>query len=159
MKVNEGRLAGVRWIKLEPHRDARGFLTRTYCKDTFEAEGLNTAWPQCNLTETILQGAIRGMHWQAGQHGEVKLIRCEDGAVWDCLVDVRRNSPTFGKWESFELTPDNGMSVYVPVGIAHGFQTLAPNSRLFYMMSARYVPESAQGLRWDDPDVAIFMAP
>ncbi len=155
MKFQQTRLEGLFLVELEPRGDHRGFLARTYCDQEFAAQGLNTRWPQCNWTRTSEVGALRGMHYQAEPDPEIKLIRCVAGAVWDCIVDVRPDSPTFGQWEAFELTPDNGRQLYVPAGFAHGFQCLKPDSEMFYMMSAVYVPELARGLRFDDPAVDI----
>ena len=155
MKFAPTTLAGLWLIDLELREDERGFLARTYCDNEFAARGLNTRWPQCNLTLTKKRGAIRGMHYQDEPRPEIKLIRCSAGAIFDVLVDVRRNSPTFGKWEGFELTSQNRKMLYVPGGFAHGFQTLADNCEVFYHMSEFYVPELARGLRWNDPEVAI----
>lgn len=148
-------LPGVVRIELELREDERGFLARTFCEREFQEKGLNTKWPQCNLTLTRKRGMIRGMHFQADPRPEIKLIRCAAGAIYDVLVDVRRSSPTYGKWEGFELTGENHRTLYVPAGIAHGFQCLRANSEVFYQMSEFYVPELARGLRWNDPSVGI----
>jgi dTDP-4-dehydrorhamnose 3,5-epimerase len=95
------------------------------------------------------------MHWQADPRPEVKLVRCSAGAIWDVVVDVRPKSPTYGRWEAFELTADNGRQLYIPGGFAHGFQCLADGSEVAYMMGESYVPELARGLRWDAPEVGI----
>lgn len=155
MKFSPASLPGVWLVELELREDPRGFLARTYCEQEFTAHGLNTRWPQCNLTLTRERGMIRGMHFQADPKPEIKLIRCAAGAIFDVLVDVRRESPTFGRWEAFELSAANRRQLYVPGGIAHGFQCLADNSEVFYMMSESYVPALARGLRWNDPVVNI----
>ncbi len=155
MKFAPTTLPGVWIIDLEPKEDERGFLARTFCENEFAEHGLHARWPQCNLTLTRKRGTIRGMHYQAEPKPEIKLIRCSAGAVYDVLVDVRRDSPAFGKWESFELTAMNRRTLYVPGGIAHGFQCLAENSELFYQMSEFYYPELARGVRWSDPAVGI----
>jgi len=155
MKFTETTLPGVWLIDLEPREDARGFLARTYCEREFSDQGLNTHWPQCNLTLTKERGMIRGLHFQAEPKPEIKLIRCAIGAIWDVLVDVRPNSATFGKWEAFELTGDNRRSLHVPAGVAHGFQCLRDNSEVFYQMSEFYSPDLARGVRWDDPRIGI----
>jgi dTDP-4-dehydrorhamnose 3,5-epimerase len=155
MKFQKTSLAGLWLIELELREDERGFLARTYCDNEFAAQGLNTHWPQCNLTLTKKVGTIRGMHYQEEPRPEIKLIRCSSGAIFDVLVDVRRDSSTFGKWQGFELTSQNRKMLYVPAGFAHGFQTLADNCEVFYHMSEFYVPELAQGNRWDDPKVGI----
>ena len=155
MKFLKTSLSGVFVIDLELREDERGFLARTYCETEFADHGLNTRWPQCNLTLTKRRGMARGMHFQADPKPEIKLIRCAGGAIFDVLVDVRRASPTFGQWESFELTGDNHRTLYVPGGIAHGFQCLRDNCQVFYQMSEFYFPELARGLRWNDPQVGI----
>jgi dTDP-4-dehydrorhamnose 3,5-epimerase len=155
MKFRATSLAGLWSIELEPREDERGFLARTYCEREFVAAGLNTAWPQCNLTLTRQQGTVRGLHFQAEPQPEIKLIRCAAGAIFDALVDVRPDSTTFGRWEAFELTARNGRQLYVPAGFAHGFQCLTDDCEVFYQMSAEYVPALARGLRHDDPEVGI----
>lgn len=155
MKFSRTNLDSLWMIELERREDERGFLARTYCEKEFSAHGLNTHWPQCNLTLTRQRGMLRGMHFQADPKPETKLIRCAAGAIYDVVVDVRRNSPTFGKWQGFELTAQNQRMLYVPDGFAHGFQCLTDNCEVFYQMSEFYVPELARGLRFDDPTVGI----
>lgn len=155
MKFARTTLAGLWLIQPELREDERGFLARTYCEKEFSAQGLNTRWPQCNQTHTKQKGMIRGLHFQAEPKPEIKLIRCTMGAVFDVLVDVRRNSPTFGRWEGFELTAANGNSLYVPGGFAHGFQCQVDHCELFYQMSEYYFPELARGVRWNDPGIGI----
>lgn len=155
MKFNPTRLDGLWRLELELREDDRGFLARTYCDQEFGAHGLNTRWPQCNLTQTKQRGMIRGMHFQSEPKPEIKLIRCAAGAIFDVLVDVRRDSRTFGQWEGFELTAGNHRMLYVPGGFAHGFQCLTDNCEVFYQMSEFYQPELARGLRWNDPQVGI----
>jgi dTDP-4-dehydrorhamnose 3,5-epimerase len=155
MIFSKTALAGVWSIELELRSDDRGFLARTYCDNEFSAHGLNVRWPQCNLTLTKKRGMLRGMHFQAEPKPEVKLVRCAAGAIYDVLVDVRRHSPTFGSWEGFELTSENHRTLYVPAGIAHGFQCLRDDCEVFYQMSEFYYPDLARGIRWNDPDVGI----
>jgi dTDP-4-dehydrorhamnose 3,5-epimerase len=155
MKFSPARLSGIWIIDLELRADDRGFLARTYCEREFSLHGLNTRWPQCNLTLTKERGMIRGMHFQAEPQPEIKLIRCAAGAIFDVVVDVRRESKTFGQWESFELTAENRRTLYVPGGFAHGFQCLVKNCEVFYQMSEVYVPELARGIRWNDPQVDV----
>lgn len=156
MKFSPTKLADLWLIELELREDERGFLARTYCEQEFAAHGLNNRWPQCNLTLTKQRGMIRGMHFQAEPKLETKLIRCTAGAIFDVLVDVRRNSPTFGKWEGFELTAQNRRTLYVPGGFANGFQCLTDNCEVFYQMSESYDAKLARGLRWNDPTVNIL---
>jgi len=155
MKFSQTTLAGLWLIELELREDERGFLARTFCENEFAAHGLNTRWPQCNLTLTKKRGMVRGMHWQAEPKPEIKLIRCAGGAIHDVIVDVRHDSPTFGKWEAFELSGANRRTLYVPGGFAHGFQCMVDNTEVFYQMSEVYMPELARGLRWNDPGLGI----
>lgn len=155
MTFAPAKIPGVWVIHLELKEDTRGFFARTWCEREFGAHGLNTHWPQGNLTRTLRRGMIRGMHWQAEPHPEIKLIRCSRGAIWDVLVDVRPESPTYGTWEAYELTGENHRQLYVPAGIAHGFQCLESGSEVSYLMSDFYVPELARGIRWNDPRVGI----
>jgi len=155
MKFTKTSLLGVWLIDLELREDERGFLARTYCETEFLDHGLNTHWPQCNLTLTNKRGMIRGMHFQADPKPEIKLIRCAAGTIFDVLVDVRRESSTFGQWQGFELTGENHRTLYAPGGIAHGFQCLTDNCRVFYQMSEFYFPELSRGIRWNDPQVGI----
>ena len=155
MKFSTTSLPGVWLIDLELREDERGFLARTYCEREFGERGLNTRWPQCNLTLTKERGTIRGLHFQAEPKPEIKLIRCAAGTICDVLVDVRRYSPAFGQWGSFELSGENRRILYVPGGLAHGFQTLADHCEVFYQMSEFYFPELARGLNWNDPQVGI----
>jgi dTDP-4-dehydrorhamnose 3,5-epimerase len=155
MKFTQTTLAGLWVIELEPRGDERGFLARTYCEREFAEHGLNTHWPQCNLTLTKHRGMARGMHFQADPKPEIKLIRCAAGAIFDVLVDVRPNSPTFGRWEGFELTSENRRTLYVPGGFAHGFQCLVDNCEVFYQMSEFYFADLARGIRWNDPQIGI----
>src|SRR5262249_36852458 len=108
-----------------------------------------------NLTLTRKRGMVRGLHYQADPHAEIKLIRCASGTVFDVVVDVCRKSPTFGRWEAFEVSAENRRLLYVPEAFAHGFQCLSDNCELFYQMSESYYPELARGVRWNDPDIGI----
>jgi len=155
MKFTPTPLAGVWLIELDPRCDERGWFARTWCEAEFAAHGLNIRWPQGNLTRTLKRGMIRGLHWQAEPRPEVKLVRCAAGGVWDVVVDVRRDSRTFGRWTAFELTAENGRQLYIPAGFAHGFQCLTNGAEVSYLMGDSYVPELARGLRWNDPQVGI----
>lgn len=148
-------LPGVFVVEVEAKADDRGLFARTYCRDEFTARGLCVEWPQCNVSFNTRAGTLRGLHWQAAPHEEVKLVRCTSGAAFDVVVDLRPGSPTYGKWVSVEITATNRRAVYIPGGCAHGFQTLADATELFYQMSATYVPEAARGVRYDDPTLSI----
>jgi dTDP-4-dehydrorhamnose 3,5-epimerase len=155
MKFSKTSLASLWVIDLELREDERGFLARTFCENEFSANSLNTRWPQCNLTLTKTRGMIRGMHFQLSPRAEIKLVRCAAGAIFDVAVDVRPNSPTFGKWEGFELNSQNRRMLYIPGGFAHGFQCLTDNSEVFYQMSEFFFADLSRGVRWNDPTVAI----
>jgi dTDP-4-dehydrorhamnose 3,5-epimerase len=155
MRFTESPLPGALVIDPEPVADERGLFARTYCAEEFAARDLVTEWVQCNSSLTRCKGAVRGLHFQADPHAETKLVRCTRGAVFDVAVDIRRESPTFGRWFAVELTANNRRAFYIPAGFAHGFQALADDSELFYQMSAFYEPKSARGIRWDDGDIAI----
>jgi len=155
MKFIETPLKGAFVIELDPHVDERGFFARTFCAREFAARGLNALVAQCSVSQSKHRGTLRGMHWQAPPHEECKLIRCLQGAIYDVIIDLRRDSPSFRRWFAVELTAANYRQLYVPAGFAHGFQTLADNTEVFYQMSEFHVPDSARGVRWNDPAFAI----
>lgn len=155
MIFSELPIEGVCLIEPEPIPDNRGFLAIGWNAEEFAARGLETRIAQANISYNKVRGTLRGMHWQAEPHGEVKLVRCTRGAIYDAAVDLRPDSPTFGRWAAAELTADNRRMLYVPVGFAHGFQTLADDCEVFYQVSAPYAPDAARGFRWDDADVDI----
>jgi len=155
MIFEPSHLSGAWLIQLEPRRDERGLFCRTWCDREFSAHSLNTCWPQANTTRTFRAGTIRGLHWQAEPHPEIKLVRCSAGAIWDVIVDIRPESPSFGRWAGFELTAENFRQVYVPAGFAHGFQALTDQAEVSYLMSEFYFPEQSRGCRWDDEQLNI----
>jgi dTDP-4-dehydrorhamnose 3,5-epimerase len=155
MQFTELNIAGVYLIDLEPHWDERGFLARTFCVSEFEGRGLITSVAQCSTSFNARRGTLRGLHYQAAPHEEAKLIRCTAGAVFDVVVDLRTNSPTLRKWQSAELSANNRRLLYIPPGIAHGFQTTEDNTEVLYQISTEYVSSAARGIRWDDPQLAI----
>ncbi len=159
MRFVPTELPGVFVVEVEPTGDDRGMFARTYCRAEFAAMGLCTDWAQCNVSFNTRAGTLRGLHWQAAPHEEVKLVRCTAGAALDVVADARPGSPTYGKWVAVEISADNRRAVYIPGGFAHGFQTLAPGTELFYQMSAAYVPEAARGARWDDPALGVVWPP
>lgn len=148
-------LAGVLIIEPERREDRRGFFARTWCQEEFAAHGLNPHLVQCSISSNVLRGTLRGMHFQAPPHAEAKLIRCTRGAIWDVALDLRPGSPTFQRHVGAELTAENRLALYVPEGVAHGFQTLEDNTEVFYQMTAAYTPEAARGVRFDDPAFGI----
>jgi dTDP-4-dehydrorhamnose 3,5-epimerase len=149
------QLAGVRLIDLEPARDERGFFARTFCIEEFAGQGLETRFVQHSLSSTARAGSVRGMHIQRPPNQEVKLLHCVKGAIHDVLVDLRPDSPTYLRWEGYELTAENRRQLYVPAGLAHGFQTLAPDTEVAYLISAFHAPAAAAGIRHDDPAFAM----
>jgi dTDP-4-dehydrorhamnose 3,5-epimerase len=155
MRIRPARIPGVFVIELEPICDDRGWFARTFCVRELATWGLRTDILQCSVSINSLRGTLRGLHWQAHPHAEVKLIRCPRGRAYDVLVDVRQGTPGCGQWEAFELDPRNGRMLYVPEGVAHGFQTLEDDTELAYQMSAFHEPSAERGLRWNDPGVGI----
>jgi dTDP-4-dehydrorhamnose 3,5-epimerase len=148
-------LAGAWLIEPEQKHDERGWFARTWCAHEAAAHGLPARFAQCSTSFNIRAGTLRGLHFQAPPAPEAKLVRCTRGRVFDVIVDLRPSSPTWLGWFAVELDADSGRSLYVPPGFAHGFQTLADASELFYQISVPYRPELAAGVRWDDPDLAI----
>jgi dTDP-4-dehydrorhamnose 3,5-epimerase len=155
MIFREAPLPGA-WV-LEPERvaDERGFFARTWCRRDFEARGLDPEIAQCSVSFNHRRGTLRGLHFQAEPHGEVKLVRVTRGAVWDVIVDLRPDLPTFRRHFAVVLSAEAGNQLYIPKGMAHGFQTLEDGTEVFYQISAFYAPAAARGYRWDDPAFAI----
>jgi dTDP-4-dehydrorhamnose 3,5-epimerase len=142
---------------IEPERfeDGRGFFARTWCREEFAAQGLNADLVQCNISFNIQRGTLRGMHYQKPPHAEAKLVRCTQGALYDVVVDLRRDSATYLQWFGTALSAENRNALYVPEGCAHGFVTLEDHTEVLYQMSASYDTASAAGVRWDDPAFSI----
>lgn len=155
MDFNTTTLDGARLIDLKPHGDARGYFARGFCANEFAEAGLETRFVQQNMSFSATKGTLRGMHRQDPPHAEVKLVRCVRGALFDVIIDLRPDSPTYMKWEGFELTVDNMRALYVPAGFAHGFQTLVDDVEVTYLVSAFYAPQSENGVRWNDPAFKI----
>jgi dTDP-4-dehydrorhamnose 3,5-epimerase len=144
-------IPGVFVVQIEPLPDARGFFARAWCREEFAAVGLEADLAQCNISFAQRAGTVRGMHYQADPHGEAKLVRCTSGSVHDVLIDLRRHSPTFRASFHYHLQAESRSALYIPIGVAHGFQTLEDDTEMFYQMSTPYVAEAARGVRWDDP--------
>ncbi len=155
MIFNETRLRGAYVIEPERREDERGFFALTWSRGEFERRGLNPSLVECNVSYSAKRGTLRGMHYQAWPHAQAKLVRCTRGAIYDCVIDLRDGSETFGEWFGVELSAENRAQLYVPEGFAHGFQTLEEGSEVFYQMSSIYVPEASRGVRWDDPAFGI----
>ncbi len=148
-------LIGAFLINIEPLEDGRGYFARTFCKDEFKKHGIDFSCVQCNISCNKKKGTLRGMHYQAAPREEAKIVSCIRGAIFDVIVDIRPKSDTYKKWYGAELSAENHAMLYVPKGFAHGFQTLADDSEVYYMMSEFYHPECASGIRWDDEKVGI----
>lgn len=144
-------LAGSFVLEQERHADERGYFARTWCEEEMARQGLEGHLSQCSVSFNERRGTLRGMHWQAPPAAEAKLVRCTAGALFDVAVDLRPDSPTFGKSSGVELTPENGRALYVPRGFAHGFLTLLDLTAVEYQISTPYRPDCARGARFDDP--------
>jgi dTDP-4-dehydrorhamnose 3,5-epimerase len=155
LKFTQTPLSGAQVLELEPIEDERGLFARSFCQDEFRSRGLDPVVAQCNVSYNRRRGTLRGLHYQVAPHEEAKLVRCTRGAIWDVIVDLREQSKTRLHWFAAELTADNRHALYVPRGFAHGFQTLADDTEVFYQMSEFYHPECARGIRWDDPSIGI----
>ena len=155
MKFSPTALAGACIIDIEPVPDERGFFARSWCREEFAKHGLNPDLAQCSISFNKKCGTLRGMHYQAKPHEETKVVRCTRGAIYDVIVDLRPESSTFRKWIAVELSADSRRMLYIPAGFAHGFQSLTDDTEVFYQISAPYHPESARGIRWDDPAFGI----
>jgi len=146
---------GARLIDIEPHEDERGFFARLWCREELAAQGLVTEVAQESLSYNRRRGTLRGLHFQRPPHAETKIVRCVRGAMSDVIVDLRPASPSYRRWQAFELTAANHRALYIPKGVAHGFQTLADDTEVAYQMSALHVPEAAAGYRYDDPAFGV----
>jgi dTDP-4-dehydrorhamnose 3,5-epimerase len=149
-------LPGAFVIEPERKEDIRGYFARTYCEKEFAARGLETRIAQCSISFNHRKGTLRGMHYQIEPFEEVRLVRCSRGAIYDVIIDLRRESPRFKKYFAVELNEQNCKMLYIPAGFAHGFQTLRDNTEVFYQISQVYSSEHARGLRWNDPAFEIL---
>lgn len=155
MRFVKTKLSGAFIIEAEPHTDARGSFARTFCEREFEAQGLKSRFVQHSASVSMRSGTLRGMHYQRAPSGEVKVVRCVRGAIYDVIIDLRPHSATYSKWIGVELTEKNGRQLYVPDGFAHGYQTQADDVEVHYLISAYYDPSAATGVRYDDPAFGI----
>lgn len=155
MLFTETKLKGAFVLEIEPREDNRGFFARTFCQNEFQAHGMNPLVVQCNIAYNKKIGTLRGMHFQRAPHQEAKLVRCTRGKIYDVMLDLRRNSPTYKQWTSAELTEDNHKMLYIPEGFAHGYQTLTETAEVIYQVSQFYAPDSASGVRHNDPAFGI----
>lgn len=148
-------LDGAYLLRPEPKKDERGYFARTFCRNEFRDAGLADDFVQHSLSYNEVAGTLRGLHYQNPPFEEVKVVRCTRGRIHDVIVDLRRGSPTLGRWLAFELSADNGLALYVPGGFAHGFITLAAASEVHYMIDREHAPGQGRALRWNDADLAI----
>jgi dTDP-4-dehydrorhamnose 3,5-epimerase len=155
MKIEPTFISGVVIVEVAPLADERGLFARTFCDETFARHGLLSRFPQCNVSWNAHRNTLRGMHYQAEPHPEVKLVRCTRGRVHDVVVDLRPDSPTYKKWLAVELDAQLRNAIYIPAGCAHGFMTLLDDCEVFYQMGERYFPDLARGVRWNDPAFGI----
>lgn len=148
-------ITGALILDPEPIVDSRGFFATMWSADEFLRLGMNPHLEQASLSFNARKGTVRGMHFQAEPHSEAKLVRCQVGAIFDVVLDLRRDSPTYRRWAGIMLSAENRRMLTIPEGCAHGFQTLTDGAEVFYLVSKAYAPESARGVRWDDPAFAI----
>jgi len=155
MIFNKIQLAGAYLVEINKIEDERGFFARSWCQREFEEQGLNSRLVQCNLSYNKKRGTLRGMHYQVQPFQEAKLVSCIQGAIYDVIIDLRPESPTFKEHLGVTLSPKDHAMLYVPEGFAHGFLTLADETIVFYQMAEFYAPEYARGIRWNDPAFGI----
>lgn len=155
MQITETQLPGAFLVRLEPHTDERGFFARAFCEREFETHGLPVRFPQANLSRNRVAGTLRGMHYAAFPHREAKLVRAVQGAIFDVIVDLRKGSPSWGKWLGVKLAAETGDALFVPEGMAHGFVTLRDETDVFYQMGSFYEAGASRGFRYNDPKFAI----
>jgi dTDP-4-dehydrorhamnose 3,5-epimerase len=155
MKIIPGKLKGIFEINLSPFTDERGFFMRTYDLNLFNGASINKVWVQENHSLSKQQGVLRGLHFQLPPFAETKLVRCISGSVLDVFVDLRKDSPTFGQWDSIELSAVNKKMIFIPRGFAHGFCTLSENSEVLYKVDNFYSKEHERGLIWNDTEIGI----
>ena len=157
MKFRPTTLHGAYLVELERRGDERGFFARSFCRDEFTAAGLVANFVQVNESHSAKRGTLRGLHYQMGAAAETKLVRAINGALYDVLVDLRPDSPTYLGWFGAELNTENRLAMYVPRGVAHAVLTLADNTEALYFVSAFYAPTQERGVRWNDPRFAITL--
>jgi len=148
-------IEGVHLIQLAPYEDERGFFSRTYCRQWFDEHGLAHHIEQCNLVRNTARGTLRGIHFHVPPMGEVKIVQCVRGAVYDVVVDLRVESNTYGQWNAVELRDNNPQVLYLPKGVGHGYQTLEPETYVTYFMSESAQPETERGIAWNDTSLQI----
>ncbi len=155
MRIYPLTINGAYLLELETHTDERGSFARQFCMQELAKYCINFDIKQCNISKNTHEGVLRGMHYQKEPYPEVKLVSCMSGSVYDVILDIREHSSTYGKWIATELSEQNGKMLYIPSGIAHGFQTLEANSTIYYQLGEFFMPEHYGGVRWNDPKFAI----
>ena len=155
MKFSPVNVEGAFIIELSPFSDDRGFFARAYCENEFMEHGIGVHMVQANMSYNKQRGILRGLHWQASPYEEAKFVRCIKGSLFDVVVDVRPESPTYKQWSGIELTSVNRKALFIPGGCAHGYQVLEDDTEVLYQVSAPYVQEAEQGARWNDPAFGI----
>lgn len=155
MIFEETILKGAYILEIKKLTDERGFFGRSWCANELRQYNLKTDIKQANVSLSEKKGTLRGMHFQLDPYQETKLIRCTRGAIFDVIVDLRKNSPTYLQWIGVELTADNYKMLYVPEDFAHGFVTLQDNSEVNYLVTQFYTPGAEAGIRWNDPAINI----
>lgn len=155
MKISPLGIDGAFLIEMEEFKDERGSFARQFCKKELAEYGLEFDIKQCNLSKNSKKGVLRGLHYQKDPYPEIKMVSCFKGKIYDVLADIRPQSPTYLKWIATELTEDNGKMLYIPSGVAHGFQTLEENSVVYYQLGEFFMPEYYRGVRWNDPKLGI----
>lgn len=155
MIYTETPLRGARVVELEPHADERGFFARVFCQNEFRSHDLAADFVQVNNSLATTKGTLRGLHYQLAPKAEVKLVRCIRGSLYDVILDLRPDSPTFGRHFGIELSGENRRMIYVPKGCAHGFVTLEDDTECFYFSDEFYAPDFERGVRWNDPEFGI----
>ncbi|WP_127509328.1 dTDP-4-dehydrorhamnose 3,5-epimerase [Paenibacillus humicus] len=148
-------LPGLKWIEPAVHGDQRGFFVESYNEARFREHGITHRFVQDNHSLSVEAGVLRGLHYQLNPKAQTKLVRCTAGAIYDVAVDIRRGSPTFGKWQGFILSAANHRQLLVPRGFAHGFCTLVPNSEVQYKVDELYSAQHDRGIAWNDPALGI----
>jgi dTDP-4-dehydrorhamnose 3,5-epimerase len=155
MRFAATKLAGAWVVEPQLHEDSRGFFARTFCAREFRDQGLVDSFVQCNTSWNAHKGTVRGLHYQLPPASEVKLVRCTAGALWDVIVDLRPDSPTYLQHYGIELSAKNRFALYIPGMFAHGFETLEEGTEVFYQMSEYYAPALSRGIRYNDPKIGV----
>ncbi|MDR1696336.1 MAG: dTDP-4-dehydrorhamnose 3,5-epimerase [Endomicrobium sp.] len=155
MRITELSIKGAFLIEMEAFIDERGSFARQFCRKELSAYGLGFDIKQCNISNNYKAGVLRGLHYQKQPYPEIKIVSCVKGSCFDVIVDLRKDSPTYLKWVSVELSEYNNKMLYIPHECAHGFQTLEDNTALYYQLSAYHMPDYYAGIRWNDPKIGI----